>query len=131
MTAKVADRDIQHGYAGGVDIIGYDMMNYHWNDAKEFIETALKTPNAKVVSHCAAGTNRSALIAGAAMLEFGTDREMSFLDVIRILKKERGVVLNNVWFIRQLAEFAQRKKRLGPKPDGYSDEPVPKSQLVF
>mmetsp|Transcript_12916 Transcript_12916/g.24531 ORF Transcript_12916/g.24531 Transcript_12916/m.24531 type:complete len:212 (-) Transcript_12916:389-1024(-) len=131
MTATIADRDMQHGYAGGVDIVGYDMMKYHWSDAKQFIQAALETPNAKVVSHCAAGTNRSALIAGAAMLEFGTNREMTFLDVIRILKKERGVVLNNVWFIRQLAEFAQKKKRLGPRPDGYSDEPVPKSQLVF
>lgn len=137
MTANLADRDILlHGYAGGVDIIGYEMMRYHWNDAKGFIQSALKEPNTKGVSpkivvHCAAGTNRSALIAGAAMLEFGADREMTFLDVIRILKTERGVVLNNVWFIRQLAEFAQEKQRLGPRPVGYSDDPVPKSQLVF
>ena len=136
MTAKIAERDIQHGYAGGVDIIGYDMMKYHWNDAKDFIQTALEEPNEKnlppkIVIHCAAGTNRSALFAGAAMLEYGTDSEMTFLDVIRILKKERGVVLNNVWFIRQMAEFAQKNKRLGPKPLDYSDEPVPKSQLVF
>ena len=46
ITAKLADRDIQHGYAGGVDIIGYDMMKYHWNDAKKFIQTALENPKA-------------------------------------------------------------------------------------
>ena len=88
--------------------------------------------------HCAAGTNRSALIAGAAMLTFSSpnrhdsdERRLDFLDVIRILKQQRGVVLNNVWFIQQLAELAQQQGRLGPRPSGYTEEPLRKSELVF
>jgi len=132
MTAKFAERDIAHWYVGGVDIVGYDMMKYHWDDAAKFIKGALEDGTCpKIAVHCAAGTNRSALIAGAAMLSFHTDRALSFLDVIGILKKQRGAVLNNVWFIRQLAEFAQRSNRLGPKPAGYSDEPLRNSEMVF
>jgi protein-tyrosine phosphatase len=144
LTAQLSDLDIDHGYVGGVDIIGYDMMKYHWEDACAFItahlkQAASKSSNRKpkIVVHCAAGTNRSALIAGAAMIAFSPDAVaadnqcLNFLDVIRILKKQRGVVLNNVWFIQQLAEFAQKEGRLGPKPSGYNDDPLRKSELVF
>lgn len=150
VTAQLAELDIAHGYVGGVDIIGYKMIEYHWDDARSFIQECLQqteSQNPKIVVHCAAGTNRSALIAGAAMIAFSrtttskdaSDKafqskpnEFNFLDVIRILKKnQRGVVLNNVWFIQQLAEFAQRQGRLGPRPSGYTDEPLRKSELVF
>jgi len=150
VTAQLAEQDIAHGYVGGVDIIGYKMIEYHWDDARAFIEECLQRTETdpKIIVHCAAGTNRSALIAGAAMIAFSptTDdaskdpsdeatqsqpNELNFLDVIRILKKQRGVVLNNVWFIQQLAEFAQRQGRLGPRPSGYTDEPLRKSELVF
>lgn len=155
MTAKFSEKDISHGYVGGVDIIGYDMMKYHWEDAQQFIEESLLlhssndkeekegggTCTPRIVIHCAAGTNRSALIAGAAMIAFGSSsrngddsndskKSFDFLEVVSILKKQRGFVLNNVWFIRQLAEFAQARGQLGPKPDGYSDEPLRKSELI-
>ena len=161
ITAYLSELDIAHGYVGGVDIIGYDMMKYHWEDARALIASWLmmepvsaldhnnsKPPNPqrpKIIIHCAAGTNRSALIAGAAMMAFsptnhhhgncnnldGDDKGLNFLEVIAILKKQRGVVLNNVWFIQQLAEFAQRQGRLGPRPFGYTEEPLRKSELVF
>ena len=137
MTAKLAEHDIAHGYAGGVDIVGYQMIKYHWLEAAEFIEESLQNDgkDPKIVIHCAAGTNRSALMAGAAMLLFRNtdegDDHLTFLDVIRILKQRRGFVLNNVWFIRQLAEFAQTHNKLGPKPDGYSNEPLRQTEMVF
>jgi predicted protein tyrosine phosphatase len=140
MTAQLAEKDIAHGYVGGVDIIGYDMMKYHWEDAHQFIDEALSSKDEefpKIVVHCAAGTNRSALIAGAAMIAFGRrsseseGKDLEFLEVISILKKQRGFVLNNVWFIRLLAEFAQARGQLGPKPDGHSEEPLRKSELIF
>ena len=161
ITAYLSELDIAHGYVGGVDIIGYDMMKYHWEDARALIASWLmmepvsaldhnnsEPPNPqrpKIIIHCAAGTNRSALIAGAAMMAFsptnhhhgncnnrdGDDKGLNFLEVIAILKKQRGVVLNNVWFIQQLAEFAQRQGRLGPRPFGYTEEPLRKSELVF
>ena len=143
LTAQLSELDIDHGYVGGVDIIGYDMMKYHWEDACAFITANLKQAPSnrkpKIVVHCAAGTNRSALIAGAAMIAFSPDAAavaadsqcLNFLDVIHILKNQRGVVLNNVWFIQQLAEFAQKHGRLGPRPSGYDDHPLRKSELVF
>ena len=41
ITAQLSQLDIRHGYVGGVDIIGYDMMKYHWDDAYEFIQESL------------------------------------------------------------------------------------------
>lgn len=135
LTAKFANVDVQHGYVGGVDIVGYDMMKYHWKDAAQFFQQALADDDKqepKIVVHCAAGTNRSALMAGAAMLTYRNDDDkLNFLDVMNILKQQRGVVLNNVWFIRQLAEFAQQSGRLGPKPAGYSDEPLRNTEMIF
>ena len=143
LTAQLSEHDIQHGYVGGVDIVGYDMMKYHWDDAKAFFQQALAHDKPKIVVHCAAGTNRSALLAGAALLTFpngnndgGDDGDddkgnLNFINVIRLLKQQRGVVLNNVWFIRQLAEFAQRQGRLGPKPAGYADEALRNSEMIF
>ena len=151
MTAQLSEKDISHGYVGGVDIIGYDMMKYHWEDANKFIEESLQcnnddgneegedispspSPPPKIVVHCQAGTNRSALVAGAAMIAFGTNpnnsgddsnnKKLTFMEVISILKKQRGFVLNNIWFVRQLAEFAQARGQLGPKPEGYTNKPL-------
>jgi len=154
ITAEFAESDIRHGYVGGVDIIGYDMMKYHWEDACKFIEESLNCSNGKeeavgtpasppkILIHCAAGTNRSALVAGAAMIAFGTlssddsthnsnHKDFTFIEVISILKKQRGFVLNNIWFIRLLAEFAQQRGQLGPKPDGYSKVALRKSELII
>ena len=131
LTAALAERDIRHGYAGGVDIVGYDMMKYHWDDAKTFLTEALEDPNPKIVIHCAAGTNRSALIAGATMLTLDKENNWTFLQVVRLLKERRGVVLNNVWFIRQLAEFAMQCDKLGTRPGDYTDEPLAASEMVF
>jgi len=63
-------------------------------------------------------------------LEFQhNDNKLTFLDVVRILKTKRRTVLNNVWFLRQLAEYAQSKNPLGPKPTAYSDVPIPESEF--
>lgn len=136
LTAQLSEIDVFHGYVGGVDIVGYDMMRYHWDDAATFFQQAMANDQAKIVVHCAAGTNRSALMAGAAMLTYHShhdtnDEALNFLQVVRILKQQRGFVLNNVWFIRQLAEFAQQNYKLGPKPDNYSDQPLGNSEMVF
>jgi predicted protein tyrosine phosphatase len=135
MTAAYAERDILHGYVGGVDIVGYNMMKYHWNDVQQFIHQARSSQanpeTVKIIIHCAAGTNRSALMAGAVMLTFDTDQEWTFLEVIHHLKAKRGRVLNNVWFIQLLAEFAQQHDKLGPRPPGYTNEPLRNSEMII
>lgn len=143
--------DIIHCAVEGVDETGYDMLGKHWKTCKEFIEQAKREygENAKIVVHCAAGMNRSGLIAAAAMLTLCKqndegqtktqplhndeqklhcqqplqDEKPTLLNVVRGLKTKRGMVLLNRSFQKQLCIFAAKHGFLGDKPEGYSDTP--------
>ena len=67
----------------------------------------------KVLVHCAAGMNRSGLIVAATMIYF---EQMDLLDVITQLKRQRGYILSNESFQKELLEFAWKHNRLGPRP---------------
>ena len=108
---------IQHGYVPGHDRIHYDMIGNHWQDCEAFLEQ-VRLRKGKVVVHCSAGMNRSGLIAAAAMLQ-----QFTLLTLVQHLKAKRGYVLTNQSFQRQLCLLAAERGRLGPKPQGYTDEP--------
>ena len=67
----------------------------------------------KLLVHCAAGMNRSGLIVAAIMMYF---ENMDLLDVITQLKRQRGYVLSNESFQKELVLFAQKLHLLGPYP---------------
>jgi hypothetical protein len=47
------------------------------------------------------------------------------LDVVRLLKQKRGLVLSNYSFQKELCVLAAREGKLGDKPSGFTDEPLP------
>uniref|UniRef100_A0A6U5ISX2 Uncharacterized protein n=1 Tax=Corethron hystrix TaxID=216773 RepID=A0A6U5ISX2_9STRA len=129
---------IAHCAVSGEDEADYDMLGRHWEACREFIHRARRHQHGKVVVHCVAGQNRSALIAAAAMLTAGEEERNedatgsvpSLLSVIRELKARRGIVLTNLGFQRQLCIFAAKEGRLGDRPEGYTDDPLPESNFL-
>ena len=110
---------IQHYYVGGIDDESYEMIGKHWNECCRYLKKCKEARGCKVVIHCAAGINRSGLMAAAAMMVF---EDLELMQVVRILKKRRGVVLTNESFQLQLCLLAAELNRLGPKPEGYTDD---------
>jgi protein-tyrosine phosphatase len=87
---------IEHLAVSGVDQESYDMIGHHWESTcHDFLRKVSQLPNGKVVVHCVAGINRSAVIAGAAMLVL---EGMDFLGVLQTLLDARGVILTNTSF---------------------------------
>ena len=154
LRSKLEQLDIIHCAVDGEDVNGYDMLGKHWETCKEFIVQAKREygDNAKIVVHCAAGMNRSGLIAAAAMLTLCDqeeedegekkaqplqnkdqmlshckqplqDEKPTLLNVVRDLKRKRGMVLLNRSFQKQLCILAAKHGCLGDKPEGYSDSP--------
>ena len=122
---------IIHCVVEGEDEIGYDMIGNHWETCKEFIHQAKHPPFGKIVVHCAAGQNRSALIVAAALLTLDEENEKpTLLQVIKYLKAKRGIVLTNLSFQKQLCIFAAEHDCLGEKPEGYTDTPLPESNFI-
>lgn len=123
LRCKLAGADIQHFYCPGQDFEGYDMIGTHWEQqCRPFLE-GVRNGNQynKVVVHCAAGMNRSALIAAAAMMVL---ERKPLLEVVQIMKSKRGTVLANRSFQKQLCLLAQREGLLGDKPAENEDEPA-------
>jgi protein-tyrosine phosphatase len=113
---------IQHLYVPGDNTMDCDMIGRHWKECHEFLQHALvlqKEETVKIVIHCSAGVNRSGLMVAAAMLAFG---EQTLLPVVQHLKNQRGIVLTNASFQRQLCLLAARLGRLGDQPEGYSND---------
>ncbi len=82
----------------------YDMLQ-HYTRAKAFIDNA-KFKGGNVLVHCAMGINRSGLICAAYILD---NKHMNLLDVMRLLKTRRRLILSNRGFRLQLVRFARRK----------------------
>jgi len=111
---ELLEHQIDHCYIAALDILQYNMME-HWDECREFLQQAKEQAGGKVLVHCDAGINRSGTVAAAAMMYFG---EMDLLDVMRQLKAQRGHIMSNASFQKQLVQFASRQGRLGPKPEG-------------
>jgi protein-tyrosine phosphatase len=112
---------IQHCHVNGVDESGYDMIGNHWSECEAFFNKVYEE-GGKVVVHCSAGVNRSGLIAAAVWLLV---ENTTLLEVVRAMKNKRGIVLINESFQKQLCILAAENEKLGPKPEGYSDDPIP------
>ncbi len=82
----------------------YDMLQ-HFPRAKAFIDDA-RVRGGNVLVHCAMGINRSGLICAAYIL---VDKHMKLLDVMRLLKTRRKLILSNPGFRLQLVRFARQK----------------------
>ena len=140
---------ISHHAIDAHDENGYDMIGLHWEECKQFFETARNHPKGKLVVHCLAGMNRSGLMAAAAMLTLGGEKDnngssvserdapeskrlkdTSLLNVVKILKRKRGMILTNLSFQKQLCDLAAREGMLGERPEGYSDDPLPASNFI-
>lgn len=111
---------ITHRYIPGEDEEDYDMIGNHWEESREFLEDA-RNCGGKVVVHCMAGMNRSALIACAAHMVL---EQTPVLEVIRNCIAKRGKILSNKSFQAQLCKLAADENLLGVKPPGYSDDPL-------
>lgn len=128
---ELLGQGIEHCYVAALDILTYDMMGRHWEECLAFLQQAYEEqqkqgqdgggqdqsnkPTVKVLVHCEAGMNRSGTIVAAAMLYF--DRDSDLLQVFRTLKRQRGRVMTNTSFQKQLVQFAERLGRLGREPN--------------
>jgi protein-tyrosine phosphatase len=126
---KLNRAGLQHYAVRGHDEEGYDMIGNHWEDCLAILRSVRESSQAKkkkesreqIVVHCAAGSNRSGLIACAAVM---VRERRPVLEVVRDVKNLRGMLLTNESFQRQLCQLAAREGLLGAKPEGYSDEPL-------
>ena len=112
---------INHHYVGGHDEEGYDMIENHWDECRNFLQHVYDSEG-KVVVHCVGGRNRSGLIACAALMVF---ERITVLDVVKLVKRKRFTLLTNLSFQWQLCLLAAREGLLGPKPEGFSEDPPP------
>jgi protein-tyrosine phosphatase len=101
-----------HLAVGGLDNDTYDMLGHPWGACMAFLKGVIPT------NGCAAGVNRSGLIAGAALLVL---EGMDLLDVVRLLKAKPGTVLTDPSCQCQLYMLAAQHHRLGPKPEEFTD----------
>lgn len=111
---------IQHFAVEGLDHPNYDML-FHWDASRAFLQQVREDEKNKVVVHCAAGQNRSGLIVGAALIEM---ERMKLMDVVKLLKAKRRIVLINRSFQKQLCLLAAKEGLLGDKPAGYTDDAI-------
>lgn len=123
---RILGSDFEHCVVEGVDDPDYDMIGKHWDSCRRFLAQA-KEAGGRVVIHCSSGTNRSAAICAAAMLCLQED---NLLPVVRKLKRQRGMVLTNISFQRQLCLLAAKEGKLGRIPRGYPNRPIPDGSLV-
>ena len=102
--------EIEHLQLNAMDVNGYDMLQ-HWSTADAFIRRA--TNGGCCLVHCAAGVNRSGLLACAAkMLHEG----ICVLDALAACQRARKLILTNEGFRLQLVQLAHGADLLGDAP---------------
>lgn len=110
--------NISHHFVSGKDELSYSMLD-HWKHCRGILER-VRESEGRILVHCVAGTNRSGLIACAAVMVL----ERHFLlDAFRLVKERRGTVLTNPAFQIQLCKLAVEEGLLGSKPQGFTNYP--------
>lgn len=97
------------------DELSYPLLDMHWKEAYEFIQsTTTDDKKGKIVIHCVAGINRSALIAAAYYMN---ETQSSVLQTVKHVRRQRGnMALSNEGFQQQLVAMARLHNLLGEKP---------------
>ena len=95
----------------------YDMMQ-HFADAWAFVDRA-RERHGRVLIHCNLGINRCGVITAACVM---LHEKRSLLDVARMIKSRRSVVLCNDGFRKQLIRFARARRLLDPYVQERSSE---------
>ncbi len=98
------------------DRIEYDIMQ-HFVEAFAFIDKA-KRRGTNVLVHCNLGINRSGAVCAAYLM---ANQHMYLLEVIKLLKARRSVVLWNKGFRLQLIKFARNRGYLDPRQQSVPD----------
>jgi protein-tyrosine phosphatase len=111
---------IEHKRIHADDSESYNMIEKDWKECYSYLEKVQNTDGAKVVIHCVAGINRSGLVASAAYMIFG---RVTVLEAVEACLEKRKTLLWNQSFQRQLCVLAAAENLLGPKPEGFTDEP--------
>lgn len=135
---------IVHQRVHALDEEEYNLLDKHWDgeclgffnrafmilsDDKKIEKDTVE--ELKIIVHCKAGMNRSALVCCAAMLTFGkredeeddsNKRNNNVLDVVQHVLARRGTILTNQSFQEELCKFAAKHGRLGEKPEGISND---------
>ena len=93
------------------DQTDYDITQ-HFAEAFAFLDKA-KRRGGRALVHCNLGINRSGAVCAAYLM---VDQRTNLLDVVRLLKAKRSVVLWNRGFRLQLVRFARSRRLLGPLP---------------
>ena len=115
------------------DESSYPLLDMHWKEAYEFIQsTTNDDKKGKVVVHCVAGINRSALIAAAYYMN---ETQSSVLHTVKHVRRQRGdMALSNEGFQQQLVAMARLHNLLGEKPGDFGclieEEAPPTPRLV-
>ena len=121
-----------HAYYPGLDHDDYDMIGLHWQDCQRFLQSVRDDAhdangnNSKVVVHCQAGMNRSGVIVAAAYMIL---EQQPLLETVKHVIKQRGAVLWNRSFQKQLCLLAAKEGLLGDYPEGQSNEPMVEQPL--
>ena len=103
-----AEAGIEYVALGAEDAVWHDMRQ-HVPQVEAFLER-MRAMDGTCLVHCQAGINRSGFIVAYQLLVHG---RRTVLDVVALLRRERGAVLWNAGFRVQLLEVARDHNLLG------------------
>ena len=106
--------DIRYRGINAEDELDYPLLENHWEEALDFINSTTKDGKGKIVVNCAAGMNRSGIIVSAYYM---ITTQTPVLETVRHVRKQRGnVALCNEGFQQQLVALARKSNLLGIQP---------------
>lgn len=107
------ERGITYKVIHAEDEEDYPLLDRHWDDVHEFLQDA-HTKDEKVLIHCIAGYNRSALVVAA---EYMIRTQTNVVETVHHIRMRRGnVALTNQGFQEQLVALARYHDLLGEAP---------------
>ncbi|UJR08331.1 hypothetical protein I4U23_012602 [Adineta vaga] len=115
----------------GIDYLGFSIIDtpsyqigMHFDEAIQFLETALNDKNNRVYVHCQQGISRSATLIVAYLLH--TYENMSLLDAFQMVATRRRIWPND-GFCRHLLRLEKEKRK---KKDNKETSQVSESQTI-
>lgn len=93
---------------GAEDNVRYNICR-HFDEAFEFIDSAIRSTSGTVLVYCAKGMNRSPAICIGYLMH---DQKMDVLSATKTVANARGKILTNTQFQKQLVHFAKHNNLL-------------------